>query len=544
MKLLKFSLVVFALTLLRVTSYMNVLFFLFDDLRVTHGTWGFEQSYTPRTDALANRSLIFDNAYVQQAVCGPSRASFLSGRRPDTTQMWNFVGSFRDTPGADKWNTWPEWFKNHGYNTQGYGKLFHPDDPENFDPQSWTGNKYGGFYGYDRCPYTPESPGMLGWVSVNCSIPESMTHTFPDVEALDSAKAFLDGVAADSNKQPFWLGVGFVRPHLPHVYPEKYLNVIPSQEDITLAKHQLPPTGNASRLNWESGSRSHGPSDIKYQTPAPVEEQQLWKHSYYASVAFSDDLLGQLVDYLEEKKLSENTLIVMTSDHGWGLGEHNHFEKYTTWETDARVPLLIHHPTATHTWNVHTKSLVELVDMYPTLAELAGIPVTAKDNESIEGYSFATLFAEGADPANEVWTNAYNASFTQYPRCGENITSEGLPTFQNPVRCATENNTDVVFMGYSMRTERWRYTEWAEWDGVHLKPVWAKDVTTANSLVELYDHEGDSLAQGAVGQKTWDDFENVNVAAENEDVVKSLSARVRAFYDTSSARRGQAYGSY
>ena len=142
---------------------LNVLFVIFDDLRVTHKTWGFEQSHTPRTDALATKSLIFDNAYCQQAVCGPSRASLLSGRRPDTTEMWNFIGGFRkNAPGAAAWNTWPEWFKKHGYASHGVGKLWHPDDPANFDPQSWSNDTYGGYFGQDHCPHGAENQSTHG----------------------------------------------------------------------------------------------------------------------------------------------------------------------------------------------------------------------------------------------------------------------------------------------------------------------------------------------------------------------------------------------
>jgi iduronate 2-sulfatase len=205
------------------------------------------------------------------------------------------------------------------------------------------------------------------------------------------------------------------------------------------------------------------------------------------------------------------------------------------------VPLLVHHPKAPHTWHVHTKSLVEHVDLYPTTAELAGVPVTAAANESIEGASYAALFAPGSDPHAEVWTNEHNASFTQYPRCGE-TTSRGTPDFSAATRCAHVPKSKFAYMGYSMRTTRWRYTEWAEWDGGTLQPEWAADVTAKGALVELYDHQGDSLAAGAVGQKTWDDFENENVASENPSVVRQLSAQLRGFYSRVRRARGTAYG--
>ena len=419
------------------------------------------------------------------------------------------------------------------------GKLFHPDDPKNFDPVSWTDNVYGGYFGQDHCPKEVKTNGSHG-----CAVPASLNHTFPDVETLNAAKGFLEHAAADPSK-PFWIGVGFVKPHMPHVFPAKYLSEVPARGDILLAKHQEPATGIAAQLDWESGAGANGPTKgnlANISAPAPIEVQQDWKQNYYAAAAFSDDMMGELLTTLKTLGLSDNTLIVMTADHGWGLGEHNHWVKYTNWETDARVPLIVHHPKAPHTWGMHTKSLVEHVDLYPTFAELAGIAVTADAHESIEGSSYASLFATGAKPSKMVWTNTHNASFTQYPRCGETINADGSPGFQAPIRCASVSKEKFVFMGYSMRTTRWRYTEWAPWNGAKLKPEWCADPTVKNALVELYDHEGDSLAAGAVGQKTWDDFENVNVASQNEDLVKELSQRLRAFYATNEAQRGAAYG--
>ena len=210
-------------------------------------------------------------------------------------------------------------------------------------------------------------------------------------------------------------------------------------------------------------------------------------------------------------------------------GELNHWVKYTNWEMDAKVPLLVHHPKASHTWGLRTSSLIESVDHYPTFAELAGVPVDVS-KESIEGFSYASLFAENAHPDSTVWTSQYNASFTQYPRCGETIGPDGKIDFNNAIRCTSVKKEHFVFMGYSMRTTRWRYTEWAKWNGTALAPIWMSDeeLASPDALVELYDHEGDHGPQGAA---MWDDYENENVASANKDVVTSLSARLREFYD-------------
>ena len=375
-----------------------------------------------------------------------------------------------------------------------------------------------------------------------------MNHTYPDVQTLGIAKEYLRQ-AAEDRSTPFWIGVGFVKPHMPHVFPATYLDNVPARDAIAVAKNQAPPTGVAALMDWSSGAGANGPSSSYDESDAaPEAVQQDWKQNYYAAVAFSDDMLGELLDALDvvgsvfislqktktfvcflffcssysfvspffsQHGLAETTIVVMTSDHGWGLGEHNHWVKYTNFETDARVPLLVHHPKAPHTWGVHTKSLVEHVDLYPTFAELAGIPVTRAANESIEGESYALLFAPNAMPATTVWSNAHNASFTQYPRCGETIDRADVPHFNASTRCTSVPKTNFKYMGYSMRTAGWRYTEWAEWDGKTLSPQWTSNLFKRGALVELYDHRDDSLAAGAVGQKTWDDFENENVASRS-----------------------------
>lgn len=501
----------------------NVLFVIFDDLRVIHKAYEQPQPfgpYTPNTDSLSKKSLIFDRAYCQQAVCGPSRASLLSGRRPDTTQMWNFVSGFRQTPGASTWNTWPEYFKNSGYLTHGVGKLFHPGDPANFDePFSWTDGVYGGYFGQDKCPSgaTTSAEGL-------CAVPINISdHKYPDEETLTVARRYLS--EASNSSRPFWLGVGFVKPHMPHVFPEKFLEMIPVEKDVMVASNMYPPNGS-SLIEWQSGAEQ--PAKSPYEE-TPLSSAQGKRRAYYGAAAFSDSLLGELLGSLKEFGLENDTIIVMTADHGWGLGEHNHWIKYTNWETDARVPLLIHVPGAKQTYGKHTGSLVEHVDLYPTLVELAMGKSVNKSQESIEGDSYAELFDESRvkDPSTFVWTNEFGASFTQYPRCCKNNKcgpQDG--NFSNNHRCASVPKEKFDYMGYSIRTQRWRYTEWAKWDGRSLRPIFASD-PTKDPLVELYDHDGDT----GNGASTWNDFENVNVAKGNPHVVQSLSLEIKRFYN-------------
>merc|ERR1712150_210388 len=362
-------------------------------------------------------------------------ASILSGRRPDSTQMWNFKGSFRDTPGANKWNTWPQWFKTRGFVTYGVGKLYHPGDPSNFDqPYSWS--FWGPYNGQGKCP--------TGGGGHGCPVDMSKygNDTFPDWKTLQTAKQFLREGARNYTKKgtPFWLGVGFVKPHEPQVFPESYLDLIPAFDDIRLAKNNYSPI-DTSPIEWGSGAE--GPD---WEVPLSDKNQRIWKQGYYAAAAFSDALFGELLAELEGSGVANDTIIVMTSDHGWGLGEHNHWKKFTNWETDARVPLIIHHPKRPKTWGTRSKALVELVDLYPTTAELAGIPVY-KSKESIEGDSFAHLFGKNVSQIGNSFAPHFDVAYTQYPRC-----NTGTPPFNftgdKEIRCAGVNKTDFKFMGY------------------------------------------------------------------------------------------------
>ena len=220
-------------------------------------------------------------------------------------------------------NDRPQWFKKHGYYTAGCGKIFHPGDPADFDPPSWTGNAYGGYYGQDNCAKGCQ-PAGYNKTSHGCPIDPAIcsNHTFPDVEALAQGKADLATAAAAQEAQPFWIGVGFVKPHMPHVFPAEYLDMVPPNEDIVLAKHQLPPTGVAAAMDWHSGAGANGPAGVLAQPAAPWTQRD-WRQNYYAAAAFSDDLFGQLLAELDVHGFTDNTLVIMTADHGWCVALRN-----------------------------------------------------------------------------------------------------------------------------------------------------------------------------------------------------------------------------
>ena len=334
------------------TKRKNVVLVVFDDLRAQHNVYGWAQSATPVADAFAKDALVFDRVYCQQAVCSPSRASFLSGRRPDRTQQWTFdlpnpntpgTGGWRNAPGATAWRSLPQWFKSSGYYTAGAGKLFHPGDPAYFDPlawseprcapnasnpgaQAWHGQGSPGregfpYYGQGKCPYdqhTSSNPPP-GWgCPVNKTMEESFCNSrtdprqqtcFPDLLTLGTALNFLQTGAAgfkSASGTPFWLGVGFTKPHYPQIYPEAFAKLVPAAADIELPPNPNFTTGGV-KMAWMSEMSS-------FNFPASDAVTRNARQSYYAAAAYSDSLLGEVLQEIEALGVAQDTVVALTAD--------------------------------------------------------------------------------------------------------------------------------------------------------------------------------------------------------------------------------------
>ena len=468
----------------------NVLFIVVDDLRPDIGAYGQTYVHTPNIDQLAKESLVFDRAYCQQAICAPSRNSFMTGRRPDTTKAWNFIDHFREPGVGLNWTSLPQYFKKHGYFSSGVGKLYHPNLPPNFDPPSWSD--------LDKFPFVYPSPQGCPNHTVWCPLPRNGTY-FSDVNSTEVFLKRLQYVA--KSKEPFFLGIGFHKPHLSWRFPEEFLKYYPGIDNIAPAKHRLPPEGMPP-VAWHECISENRYSDVHFPinltTPFPIESQQMMRRAYYAATSFTDSLVGEILDSLKNLGLADNTIVSFHADHGWQLGEHNEWCKMTNFELATRVPLMIRVPWKKAAMGKKTNALAELVDLYPTLVDLAGLPPASEEN--LEGTSLAAIF-------DDVNRSVKNASLSQYPRCNPDPTSENNG-------CIQTNRTNISFMGYSMRTDRYRYTEWVKWNGTKLKPEWENHVG-----VELYDHQNDD-------ETDFDAFENVNIASKNPSVVKMLSKQL------------------
>lgn len=451
----------------------NVLFIAVDDLRPEFGAYGNKYIHSPNLDRLAKQGVTFTRAYCQQAVCSPSRSSLMTGARPDTTKVWDLVTHFRAAlPGVV---TLPQHFKQHGYFTQGMGKLYHGGYD---DPPSWSTP----WSRPDVVTYgLPENEARLKASQARERQGERAAGSRgPAFESADVAdNTFHDGALADmafaalrdiaKKNQPFWLGVGFIRPHLPFVAPKKYWDLYDPAK-IRLAQNPFKPA-DAPDYAVLPGGEMRAYQGIP-AGPIPDDLARQLKHGYYASISYMDAQLGRVLDELDRLKLRDNTIVVLWGDHGWKLGEHGAWCKHSNVENDTNAPLLISAP-GLKTAGKSSVSLVEFVDVYPTLTELCGLPLPGH----LEGVSLAPALR---NPSKSVKT----ATFSQYPRA-----SQGRQ-----------------LMGYSMRTERYRFTRW-----VH------RDVHSKLDSIELYDHRTDPL-------------ENINIAKDpkNAELVARLTTQWQA----------------
>jgi len=452
----------------------NVLFIAVDDMRPDFGCYS-GIGMSPNLDKLAAGGVTFRRAYCQQAVCSPSRTSLLTGKRPDATKVWDLETHFRDH--IPDTVTLPQLFKQNGYHTAGMGKIYHGgfDDPASWSEPHRTAK---GAKGYAL----PENQQIVevsrnearqrgkkgkalnragrGPATESADVPDD---TYADGQVAAMAVETLGGLS--KREEPFFLAVGFVKPHLPFVSPKKYWDLY-ERSQFTLPENYLVPPKDAPPFAGTTWGELRNYSDIPDKAPLSDEEALELIHGYYAALSYTDAQIGKVLDELDRLGLAESTIVVVWGDHGWKLGEHGMWCKHTNFELDARVPLIVRAPGKEA--GAVSDGLVEFVDIYPTLAELAGLTAPG----DLEGASFAPLLDDPARP----WKTA---AFSQYPRSHERM----------------------QLMGYSLTDGRYRFTRWVE----RKNP---KEIVA----LELYDHETDP-------------GENVNVASDPAyaEAVKTLT---------------------
>ena len=447
---------------------LNILFIAVDDLRPELGCYGNRIIKSPNIDRLAKEGVLFSRAYCQQAICNPSRASLMTGLRPDSCKVIENKTYFRDT--VPNVITLPEYFRRYGYTTISIGKVYHPgkEDPE----KSWS-----------RKPIHPVQSYKLGerqrQVTVYDDVPDT---AYRDGQSAEGAIKILRELKG--NSRPFFLGVGFHKPHLPFHAPQKYWDLYDADQ-IELTDVEQPPQGAPSislhssyELRFYDGVPDTGSIGTK------LSRQLI--HGYYACVSYVDAQIGKILDELKRLRLRENTIIMLWGDHGWHLGDYDIWGKATNYEIATRVPLIVSSPRV-RARGKSSNALVELLDMYPTLCELAGMPVPSH----VEGKSFMQLL-------NNPDLEGKNAAFSQFPCpalrewAAKPFQPNMRERFKNLIEKAElqiqEEFSDVWsrelfeshLMGYTMRTDRYRFVRWV-------------DVRNPEKAlaVELYDHQTD-----------------------------------------------------
>jgi uncharacterized sulfatase len=405
----------------------NVLLIMADDLAATFGCYGHPSAKTPHVDRFAQRSVLCERAYCQFPHCNPSRASMLSGWRPNRTRVTNNEDNlYVNHPGV---LTLPHHFRNHGYATARCGKIFHLGVPSGLesmdDPAAWDfGTPF-----KNEAPFPPKRESAV-------KVTVTKAAGFPWQETLGGDAAPVDGgfarTAVDwletkrDRSKPFFLAVGFHRPHLPLVAPAEYYDLYPL-ESIT-----LPDAPADDEADVPAPARNGAVPG--YTNNANPEQRRAAIRGYLACVSYIDAQAGFVLDALARLGLEKNTIVIFTADHGWHLGEHGLWHKRSLFEESAKVPFLIRMPDM-QTAGKRSASLVELLDVFPTLCDLAGVPVL----DGVQGKSLRPLLSD----ANAV---IHDAAFTEARR-----------------------GPAAEFWGRSVRTPRWRYTEWNEGrDGAEL----------------------------------------------------------------------------
>jgi iduronate 2-sulfatase len=435
----------------------NVLLIMTDDLNDYLGAYGHPVVQTPNIDKLAAGGMTFQNAYCQFALCGPSRNSMMSGLYPDQTGLYDLRTLLRDhVPDAV---TMSQYFMNNGYTAARVGKIFHYDNPGAIgtnghdDPLSWNvrvnpkgRDKDIEEQGLIEAITDKKSYGaQLSWYADPTGRDEEHTDGMVATESIKLMQKFV------KEGQPFFLAVGFFKPHTPYISPKKYFDLY----DSSTIKVPTVPDGYFDTIP-KPAVKSLISNKSEFEMPDETAKKAI--QAYWAAISFLDAQVGRLLDALDQTGQRDNTIILFSSDHGYHMGEHKHYKKTTLFEESDRVPLIVAAPGMKHRGE-QTGALVEMVDFYPTLSELAGLPRPGK----IAGVSFAPVLQ---DPAARVRDSA-------------------LTQLKNG-------------NGYSIRTDRYRYTRWEE---------------GGEDMIELYDWQSDP-----------DEMKNLARNPEHKNLVAKMDA--------------------
>ncbi|MEX0321345.1 MAG: sulfatase [Puniceicoccaceae bacterium] len=390
----------------------NVLFIAIDDMKPLLNVYGYEHAKSPNIDKLADQGATFLNAACQFPVCGASRASILTGLRPETTGVMDLKTKMRDVnPDV---LTIPQHFKNNGYVTAGVGKIFDPrcvDGRQTGDAISWT------------LPYMENPKSDVPEMPKSRQV--ALAYDLPD-EAFPDGRILMGGIGRlremSAMDQPFFLAVGFKKPHLPFIAPQRFWDQY-DPSSIELAPFQEHAVGN-SGYGYTTSGETRGYDGVPDEGDIPDDTQRLMIHGYLACVSWVDYLIGELLSELESLGEKDNTVIILWGDHGFHLGDHGQWGKHTPFEEAIRTPLILVDPRRGE-GKIRTLAPVEFTDVFPTLCELAGLDVP----DQLQGVSLAGCL-------------------------------DSAEHFPRPASTAIYKSKGAL--GYTVRTPRYRYIEWID----------------------------------------------------------------------------------
>lgn len=519
----------------------NLLYIISDDLRPQLGVYGHDFMITPNLDALAAESTVFRFAFAQVAVCCPSRSSFMTGRRPNVSFVYDNGGAdFRkDGLDGDEWHTVPGFLKDSGWWTVGGGKTFHPNNPKDWDGNRSFDRQVRPYFDFsyfvkDRdCPSASKPVripgGQVSGIDTWCPIDTSAEPTndrFYDATLANYTVNTLR-LAAErfkAGRGPFAVYAGFARPHVPHRVPkslfEHYYSTAP------LANRTTIPEGLPELAYHRQGLYRYGSYDDpvdgwflpNFTHVLPEEDQRIARAAYMASVTWMDMQVGRLLDELKEAGVANDTVIVFHGDHGWQLTESNMLHKETNLELGTRVPLIIHDPDSQAKGRI-TDYLAELVDVGRTVFDLVGAPVPTQEPK-VAPFMGRSLRQAMENPEGPWPDQAGAAAFSQYPRC---VRNNGKPEWMDDEIAHCSEDHGAAKMGYAVRTPQWRYIAWMNWNETSTLTDWSQKPYAT----ELYNHEGDDGTDFSA-------FEGKNTAGDpaNGPVLAKLHELVRSMYDT------------
>jgi arylsulfatase A-like enzyme len=511
----------------------NILFIAIDDLKPILGCYGNKMIKTPNIDRLAAMGTVFMQNYCQQAVCGPTRASIMTGLRPDNTGIWDLKTRMRDV-NPDILSL-PQYLISQGYSTQGIGKIYDSRCVDKqMDAPSWSVPYYNYFkteakyysqetgfpsLGQYQSPETKELVEKYTKEAKDKGITKGEIDAYvsklvkPSVECANVPdNAYNDGANVLRAKEilgklktegkPFFFAVGFSKPHLPFVAPKKYWDMY-NRDEMPVAEFQEK-SKNGPDLAYHNAGELRAYSDIPalleftdqmdYGLTLPLDKQKELIHGYYAAVSYTDAQVGVLLNTLDSLELTENTIIVLWGDHGWHLGDHNLWCKHTNFEQATHAPLIISSPGIKPSVS---SSPSEFVDVFPTLCDLAGVPVPTQ----LDGKSQVPVMKQPNKKVKEF-------SVSQYPRSGSSGETERLGYAVG--KC----------MGYSIRTDRYRYTIWMK-DNFRSSQAFDQKLIVG---AELYDYQKDPNETVNVAD---DPHYSVPVADMNEKMLNFLATQVK-----------------